>query len=149
MDLLPLRHGPGFLAGTGIAHVVREQGKGVNMMWMLLGLGSALSAGASVELPKDSTESIEFSRHLPQDLRERVLKARTEMRVRHDSLAQLSLPERARWLDSLRNQAKVQRTQSLERLTPQERARVEERLRELERKVQLRKQGTSNPGYRQ
>lgn len=119
------------------------------MMWMLLGLGSTLAAGGSLELPKDSAAPIEFSRHLPTDLRERVMKARSEMRVRQDSLAQLSLPERAQWLDSLRREAKVQRTQSLERLTPEERARVEDRLRELERKVQLRKQGTSNPGYRQ
>lgn len=102
-----------------------------------------------MELPNDSIVPIEFSRHLPQDLRERVMKARSEMRVRQDSLAQLSLPERAHWLDSLRREAKAQRSQSLERLSPEERARVEDRLRELERKVQLRKQGTSTPGYRQ
>lgn len=119
------------------------------MMWMLLGLGSALATGNSLETSKDTVEPIEFSRHLPADLRERVAKARTEMRLRQDSLAQLSLPERTQWLDSLRQVAKSRRTQSLEKLTPEERARVEERLRELERRVQLRKQGTSNPGYRQ
>lgn len=119
------------------------------MMWMLLGLGSVISAGNSVELPKDSVEPIEFSRKLPSDLRERVARARADMLVRKDSLAQISLPERARWLDSLRREAKEHRVQALEKLTPEERTRVEERLRELERKVHLRKQGTSSPGYRQ
>jgi|GEM_PF-3376198 len=130
-------------------HLHGPKGEWNAMMWMLLGIGSALASGGSSEVPRDSVANIEFTRQLPSGLRDRVLKARSEMHLRQDSLARMGLPERTLWLDSLRSAAKARRSQSLERLTPQERSRVEERLRELEHRNQTRKQGTSTPGYRQ
>ena len=120
------------------------------MMWMLLGLGSVLHAGAAEVSRKDSVTLTELRSHLPTELRAKVEQARTELNARRDTLSRLSTQERTQWLDSLRREAQTRRTHAMENLTPQERERVEARLRQLEREVQTRQKArTSSPGLRQ
>ena len=116
------------------------------MMWMLLGLGTVLHAGAA----NDSATLTELRSRLPDELRAKVELARSELNARRDTLAHLTSQERTQWLDSLRREAQTRRTRALDNLSPQERERVEARLRQLERQVQTRQKAkTPNPGFRQ
>jgi len=119
------------------------------MMWMLLGIGSALHAGNPDVLRKDSATLTELRSRLPSDLRAKVELAHAELDARRDTLSHLSTQEKIQWLDSLRREAKTRRNHALENLTPEERERVEARLRQLETNLQKRPTKPSNPGYRQ
>lgn len=119
------------------------------MMWMLLGIGSVLHAGAPEVLRKDSAALIELRSRLPSDLKAKVELAHAELTARRDTLFHLSTQEKTQWLDSLRREAKTRRTRALDNLTPEERGRVEARLRQLESNLQKRQNKLSNPGYRQ
>jgi hypothetical protein len=121
------------------------------MMWMLLGLGSLLHAGASADVSRtDSVSVSQLRSRLPADLKTKVDQARTELLARGDTLSHLSPQEREIWLENLRREANTRRTHALENLSPQERERVEARLRKLEREVQNRPAAKpSNPGFRQ
>lgn len=119
-------------------------------MWMLLGLGSLLHAGAADVSGMDSLALTELRAHLPADLKSKVEQARTELKARGDTLSRLTTQERADWLENLRREAKTRRTHAMENLSPQERERMEARLRQLERNLQDRaKAKPSNPGFRQ
>jgi DNA-binding transcriptional regulator YbjK len=119
------------------------------MMWILLGIGSALHAGNPEVLRKDSASLTELRSRLPSDLKAKVELAHTELIARRDTLAHLSSQEKNQWLDSLRREAQTRRTHALENLTPEERERVEARLRQLEHNHQTRPTKSSNPGFRQ
>jgi hypothetical protein len=123
------------------------------MIWMLLGVGTLLPSGASATSNKDSAGLADLRSHLPEDLRLRVEKARKAQKTRHDTLAQLSPAERTHWLDSLRQEAVTRRTQMLDKLSPDDRDRMQLRLNEMERQVERKPRGTQsrdpNQGYRQ
>jgi len=124
-------------------------GRSQVMMWMLLGIGSALHAGAPEVLRKDSAALTELRARLPSDLKAKVELAHTELNARRDTLSRLSSQEKNHWLDSLRREAQTRRTHALDNLTPEERERVEARLRQLEHNLQNRPTKPSNPGFRQ
>lgn len=121
------------------------------MIWMLLGFGTMLP-GASATTSKDSAGLAELRSHLPEDLRLQVEKARKAQKSRHDTLALLTPAERNHWLDSLRQEATTRRTQMLENLTPDDRARMETNLQEMEhqvgRKPREQQPHDPNQGYR-
>jgi hypothetical protein len=120
------------------------------MIWMLLGLGSMLQAGATEGARSDSVALSELRSRLPEYLRVKVEQARIDLQARHDTLSQLSAQERSSWLDSLRKEARNRRSSAMERLTPQERERVEAHLRQLERSQSLRSKAKApSSGYRQ
>ena len=123
------------------------------MMWMLLGVGTAVYAGSPGASNRDSVGLAELRSHLPQDLRIRIDRTREELRTRRDTLSQLTPAEKIHWMDSLRNEALKRRTSVLENLSPDERGRVENRLHELERQIDQRTKGTQsrdpNQGFRQ
>ncbi|MEN9306900.1 MAG: hypothetical protein RL173_832 [Fibrobacterota bacterium] len=131
------------------ASTVFGTGRVKAMMWMLLGIGSVLHAGAPEVLRKDSTALIELRSRLPSDLKAKVELAHAELTARRDTLSHLSTQEKTQWLDSLRREAKTRRTRALDNLTPEERGRVEARLRRLEHMNQNRPAKSSNPGLRQ
>lgn len=120
------------------------------MIWMLLGLGSLLQAGAPDGARSDSIALGQLRSRLPEHLRVKVEQARTDLQARRDTLSQLSAQERSSWLDSLRREARNRRSSALEGLAPQERERMEAHLRRLERSQSLRSKVKSpNSGYRQ
>lgn len=120
------------------------------MIWMLLGLGSMLQAGAPESVRSDSVALSELRSRLPEHLRTKVEQARTGLQARRDTLSQLSPQQRSSWLDSLRRDAQNRRSSAMEDLTPQEREKVQAHLRQLERSQSLRSKAKSpNSGYRQ
>jgi hypothetical protein len=137
--------------GTRIAYSTVAGGEST-MIWMLLGVGTLLP-GASASASKDSAGLAELRSHLPEDLRLQVEKARKAQRNRHDTLALLSPAEKNRWLDSLRQEATTRRTQMLNNLTPDDRARMEMSLQDMEHQIERKPREPQsrdpNQGYRQ